>query len=212
LGADKNKIVIVGDCALDYVYDKFSNLDYSRQNNKIEILFITSGLVEHGLWSYKQYEEVLTNIVKVLKNSLGNSINLTFKLHPHSEKIKTYHKFLDGIDPTINIFQDVDLFSLIHASDLIIVFDASSALMEAILLKKPIVFITFYGEQFQMVTDYNVAKAVKNPEELVSIIKNGSFLNVNLDSIQKYIHNKAYKFDGRCGERAAMHIISLFDD
>ena len=80
LGTDKNKVVVVGDYALDHLYDKFSNLQNPTQNKKIEILFITSGLIGHGHWTYKQYKKVLTDVVKSIKNHSCNT-NLKFKIN-----------------------------------------------------------------------------------------------------------------------------------
>lgn len=211
LGTDKNRVIVVGDFALDHIYDRFSNLQNPTQNKKIEILFITSGLAEHGIWSYKQHKEVVTNVVKALKNNLADTTNLKFKIHPLSEKIERYQEILASIDPTIEIFQDADLSLLISKSDLIISYVQTTALMEAILLKKPIFFINFFDEHFPMVKD-NVAKEFKNTDELISAIQDGSFSKIKLDIIQKYLKKKIHKFDGKCGERAAMHILSLFNN
>ncbi len=210
-GADKNKVVVVGDFALDHLYDRFSNLQNFTKNKKIEILFITSGMVEHGTWTYKKYKTVLISIVKAIKNHLSDTAILKFKIHPLSEKIELYREIFKDIDPTIEIFQDTDLSLLVSKSDLIISLVASTALMEVILLKKPIFFINFYNEQFQLVKD-NVAKEFKNIDELISTIKDGSFSKINLDARQKFLDKKIYKFDGKCGARAATHILSLFDN
>ncbi len=208
LGTDKNKIFVAGDYALDYLYDDFLNFKHTS-NEKIEILFITTGLVGHGDWSYNQYKISIINVVNSLKSHFNKTVNMRFKIHPLAEKIETYQKILANVDPSIQILQNENLFSTINNADLIVTFAVSSALTEAIMLKKPILFLNFYGEHFQMVKD-GVAKECKNTDELISIIQNASFSKINFNAYEKYVERKIYKFDGKCGERAANKILSLF--
>ena len=79
------------------------------------------------------------------------------------------------------------------------------------MLQKPILLINYFDAEFPIVND-NVVKEIKNIDELKTVILDRSFLKIDSNVIQNYLQNKIYKFDGKCGERAARHILSLFNN
>lgn len=212
---DKNNLVVVGEGAVDYLYQRTSNLKKpTKENGKIEILFITAGLVEHGFWKPTMREELVTKVVKSIKDEVGEITNLRIKIHPTTEKLEDYRKIVDKIDPSIEILQKVDLIDLINQSDIIVTFGQSAALSEAILLKKPIFIMNLFNDGIEnyALLQERIALECKSTDVLVSKIKDGSYINMTTHGIEKFIEKYFYKFDGKCGERAADLILSLLTD
>ena len=116
---DRSKIVVTGDISMDAIHYKLANIKREPASvGKVEILFITSPMVEHGLWSHDMRNEVITSVVKAIKGKLGDGYNLKLKIHPTSENLDTYKQILNPIDPGIEIIQNADLLLLINSSDL----------------------------------------------------------------------------------------------
>ncbi|MGC1132305.1 MAG: UDP-N-acetylglucosamine 2-epimerase [Nitrososphaeraceae archaeon] len=220
-GIDKNKIVVVGDISMDPIYDKLmyiKNKTVDKDNNtitsKTEILVITAPMAEHGLWTQKMQEEAVTTIVRGITEQFRNDANLRIKIHPTSETIGTYRQLLDAIDPSIDIIQKADLFSLANKSDVVISFGSSSALFEPLLLGKPLYIVNIFNEEVSknLYLKEKVAIECRTIDELITNIKNGISSTIDPNRIHTFIEKYTYKFDGKCSERAAKHIISLLDN
>ena len=55
----------------------------------------------------------------------------------------------------------------------------------------------------------NVAIECKSTNELISVLKNETYKKLDPKIIQNFIEKKIFKFDGKCGERAAENITKL---
>ena len=206
-GINTNKLVVVGEYAMDHVYEKMSHLSKSK-SDKTEVLLITSAVVEHGIWKPSMHEEVVTRIVKALKEQVWDIINLKVKIHPTSERLEDYRQMINPIDPTIEIIQKGDLLSLINQSDLIVTYAQSTALLEVLLLNKPIIMMNMLNETVPYIEEKVVIECT-DTNMLAHKIRDGSYSEIDKDRIQEFVKKQLYKFDGKCGERAADHIVSL---
>jgi hypothetical protein len=214
-GIDRSKIVVTGDIGMDTIYDKLIQLPRKtiKNTNKVEILFITDAMVEHGYWTPSMRKEIITTIVRAISEQLRNEANLRLKIHPSSERLAVYRQLVDPIDPSIEIIQNADLVPLINDSDVIVTFGHSSALFEALLLEKPIYMMNIFDEDTtkNLFLKEKVATECKTVEQLISNIRNRISAKIEPDRIDAFIEKFTYKFDGKCSERAANHIISLLD-
>lgn len=205
------KIVITGDPALDTTYKKIKHMNLEINNNsKIKILLLTTGYLEHGVWTFAMWE----NVMKILflfmeKNSI--EINFTVKIHPVTERRDKYKKLMQKIGTKFDIFQTEDLVELISDSDIVISLGTGSwATVEAILIKKPVITFNYFNlpkNQLPFV-ESGVAKEIRNIEELLPVIHKlkNDFKESNYDFfISKYL----YKFDGKSSERSAVAIIEM---
>lgn len=212
-GVDRKKIVVTGDCSMDAIHEKLKNNKQKAVNNKLlEMLFITSPMVEHGYWKPSMRKEVVSKVVKAISEQLRNKVNLRVKIHPKTEKLAVYKEIVLAINPGIEIIQTGDLLSIINNSDIIVSFGSSSALFEALLVGKPIFIMNIFNEDINrnVYLKENLAVECKTVESLVRNIedKKNEFGRKRIDA---FIEKTFYKFDGRCSERAAGAIISLLD-
>jgi hypothetical protein len=207
----EKKIVCVGEYAYDDMYKKKLKKIDKNESNVINILIITTALVEHGIWKPSMRKELLEKIICSLKNNLRNKYTITFKIHPTAEKLEDYEKIIRPLDKSIKIIQNTNLTKLIVDSQLVISVNQSSALLEVLLLNKPLIIMNIFNENTEknIYTLENVAIECKTTEELVEKINNGNYLNINSEKIQNFIKDKIFKFDGKCGERAAEYILQL---
>lgn len=207
-GIPKEKIVVVGEYAVDSLYDRIHQLKPKTHGRKIEIILLTTALALHGVWSRKTQDKIVKTIIQEINDNLKDKVNFRIKIHPTSEKLDDYKKIIDDVDSSCEIIQHGDLLELFNESDVIITFGESTSLIEALLLHKPILYFNPFKEIPQYVKD-KVAMEFKNISDLITYIKNEEYCNINLEKIDEYLKEKLFKFDGRCGERAAHQILLL---
>lgn len=212
-GVDRNKIVVTGDCSMDCIHKKLENTSIGTYNKKenLEILFITSPMVEHGYWKPNMRKEVVHTVVSGILGQLGDKVNLRLKIHPKTERLDVYKELLSSISPSIEIIQTGDLLDLISDSDIIVSFGTSSALFQALLLNKPIFIMNIFNEDINknIYLKENVAIECKTIESLVRNIDSMKIGELTRKNLGAFIEKTYYKFDGKCSERAAEAIISL---
>lgn len=213
-GIKDNKIVVVGEYAFDHMYKKFANLENNKKSEKNKILILTAALVEHGFWNSKMRKEFVEKLINSLKQAFGDTITIVFKIHPTAEKIEDYEKIITPIDKSIRIIKNQDLTELIVDSKLVITANQSSSLLEVLLLKKPLFIMNLFNENAEknLYVNENVALECKNTDELISKIKSEAYKKIDSKKIQDFIERKIHKFDGKCGERAALNILQLLDE
>lgn len=206
-GINKNKVVVVGEYAMDHIYEKIKNLG-KKTNQRLEILLITSPVVEHGSWTRNMRDQLIMDIVREVTQKMGNTVNLRIKIHPTSERLEDYTKITNQINPKIEVIQKGDLLQIINESDIIITFGQTMALLQVLLLDKPILMLNPYKDVLPYVKE-GVAMECKTVNDLINRINDGSYSKIDSAKRQEFISNQTYKFDGRCGERAAGQILSL---
>lgn len=214
-GIDRSKIAITGDVGMDALYDNLVLLPRKtmRNNNKAEVLFITDSMVEHGYWTRSMHKEIITTVVRAISEQLRNEANLRLKIHPTSERLSVYRQLIDPIDPSIEIIQHGDLLPLINNSDVVVTFGVSSGLFEVLLLEKPMYFMNIFDEDTtkNIFLKEKAATECKTTEELISKIRNRIYYRIDSERVNSLLEKYTYKFDGKCSERAASHIISLLN-
>lgn len=207
-GVNEDKIKVVGEYALDYFYKRkieLKKINYKKE--QLKILFITVGMVEHGIWKPSMHEKLIKEIVESINIYLKNTV-LQIKIHPTAENLENYKKMVFPIDSAIKIIQKGELSSLISESDLIITYGQSSGLLEVLLLNKPIIMINMFNESYSFIQE-DIVIECKTAAEMIEVIQSKKFMKINNENIKKFLEKKIYKFDGKCGERAAEHIFSL---
>jgi UDP-N-acetylglucosamine 2-epimerase len=205
---DINKINIVGEYAMDSIHDRIFQLK-KQSNDKLKVLFITTSVVEHGLWTKQNHYNLIVNSVKELKK-INNLIQLTFKIHPTGENIDYYKSIVHPIDKSIQIFQNKDLTELVHSSDLIITYAQSNSLLVPLLLKKPIIVLNLFDESYNFIND-GIVIGCNDLDNLIGIIQQKKWSETDQKKIDSYTKNHLFKFDGKCGERAAEVIMNFLN-
>ena len=139
-------------------------------------------MVEHGLWTQDMRKEIITSIVTAVRGHLKGYANLTLKIHPTSENLDVYEQLLTPLDPSIEVIQKADLLSLINNYDLIVSFGHSSAILEALLLRKPVFLMNLFNENKakNFFLKENVVIECNTIEELMANINNKTYSNIHI--------------------------------
>lgn len=206
-GVNKKNIFVVGELLLDHVYERFTNLT-KIPSKKIEILFITTSAVEHGIWTNQMRETLVNDLVSQL-SKIKDISRLKIKIHP-GESEDYYKKLIHPIYPEAEILRLENLTDLIFQSDLVVTFAQSSALIEALLFEKPIILVNMFNENYPFIREQIVIES-KNGAETIQKIKDGSYKDIDQEKLSLYKKRKFFKFDGKCGERAADIISNILE-
>jgi hypothetical protein len=213
-GIKRDDIVVTGECSMDSVFYDLNNRTLAISNNskaeKLRILFITSPMVEHGYLKSTLRDELIKNVFKALRDNLGRSTELKIKIHPVNEKMDTYKNLIKDIDPEIPIIQKGNLLDLLENTDIVIGYGFTSAFLQAVLLRKPVILLNFFNDTYKNIyIRENLISECTSAEELVDMINKNSY-KINDDiTLNKFIQKVFYKFDGKCTERAADAIFGM---
>lgn len=165
-----------------------------KHENGKKILLLTSAMVEHGLWTKAMRTEFTQKTVDVL-SSLGE---LTIKIHP-IENLADYQT------NKAKVIKDIPLKEAVNLSDIVVVGNYSTAILEVSLLRKPVILMNVFNEYKDLPYDeMGLAKSVYNYDELKTEV--GKLFNLEY---REEVLNKAVRFfnenheyiDGKATER-----------
>ena len=167
----KGKIAVWGDVIKNYLLDNYNiseeniivsgsprhDLFFEEQKvNDNELILLTprpiiNDIVGEDTKKYELYEETIKRIITAVENSKSK---LVVKLHPqknqHNNDIKD---MIQKINPEIEIYQDVSILELLKKCKLMINlspdnYDASTTILEAMIMKKPVLDVTLEKKRF----------------------------------------------------------------
>lgn len=211
-GFEKSSIVITGNPMYDPVFQKLQKLKpISKNDNRIRVLFLTNGLYEHGYWTRKQRDTIVRDIISEISKH-KTEMSLVVKIHPSSEVLYDYQNLITPIDPTIPVFQKGDVLEFLNEADVVIGFQANSALEYCLISRKPIVICNFYDLKADIFLEKNLAVECRNTSTLILSIHKALNSNPATDEkVNEYIHNNLYKADGKSSERLCNAILDLLN-
>ena len=136
-GIPSNKVRIIGAPR----YDNLFNSETKKQNY---ILLASSGDPQpeevNGI-RINKIEEYLTDILQISKIVRELDEEVFIKLHPSPTQLMDLVELGKKIDPKITIVSHGEITSLLPSAKLVISIGMSSAIIEALILKKPVIFI-----------------------------------------------------------------------
>lgn len=131
-----NKIKIIGAPR----YDRLFN---SEKNNEGYILLASSGDPQpeeiNGL-RVKKIQKYLDDILQISKIVTELNQNLIIKLHPSPSQLMNLTE-LEKINSKVSVITSGEIIPLLNSAKLLISVGLSSAMIEALILKKPVIFI-----------------------------------------------------------------------
>lgn len=209
-GYDKKKLIVTGipmyDLAVKQIHE-FKNI--KKKTDKINVLFLTHAMYEHGIWTKKQRDSLVRNVITELCK-YKDRISITVKIHPSSELISDYESLIYPIDRTIEIIQKGNIIERIASSDIIVTYSGASSLVYALISKKPIIVCNFYDLQNDIFVDRKVVTECKNEKEVISKIQELNDNNIiNEHDIDNFIEEFFYKLDGKSSERISNEIMKI---
>ena len=136
-GIPPNKVRIIG-------APRYDNLFNSETKKQDYILLASSGDPQpeevNGI-RINKIEEYLTDILQISKIVRELDEEVFIKLHPSPTQLMDLVELGKKIDPKITIVSHGEITSLLPSAKLVISIGISSAIIEALILKKPVIFI-----------------------------------------------------------------------
>lgn len=211
-GFEKSSIVITGNPMYDPVFQKLQKLSpVIKNDDKIRILFLTNGMYEHGFWTREQRDLIVSQIISEI-SKYKNEMSLVVKIHPSSEVLADYQKLITPIDSTIPIYQKGDVLEFLNKADVVIGFQANSALEYSLISKKPIIICNFYDLKGDLFLERRLALECKDVASLIPAIKKIIIENpATSKKLEQYIQDNLYKADGKSSERLCNAVLNLLD-
>lgn len=217
MGAPADKVFVTGQPRFDLIgQTKFDRAHIMTglgvSGNKGIVVLATQPL--GALWTENEREEFVEAVVSAMSEFPEKQ--LVIKLHP-GERIEEYQETLDRIENgKALICQNIDLYQLLHACDLLMTAHSTVAL-EAMILNKPVITINLTGKPDLMpYAQSGAALGVYRKEDLTPAINKALHdpeVRRSLEkSRKKFISEHAYKLDGQASKRVAELIIRLIEE
>jgi len=194
LGVDESKLVIMG----NPFYDGMFNDDQEKINGDF-VLLATSGPVDNIMNDLKiqTRENYVDSIKKICQSVIKLKKPLIIKLHPWQEEFFP-NDIIQSIDPSIKIVKEGSILDLIKNCQFFITIDVSTTILEAFMLKKPVISVSVkdYGWgspsifQNEACLTTNSANFQDSLEKLLTdiLLQNDLIKNGNL-FIKSYVKN-----------------------
>lgn len=210
-GFDPSTLVVTGNPLYDGAFKKFRKLENKPSStNKIRILFPPIQLYEGGIWTKKQRNFTIKEIIKNICTH-KDKFSLIIKLHPSSQVYKDYESIIHEIDPDIPIYQKGTIENFLGDIDVVVSFGAIySSLLFSLIAKKPLILCNFINYTPETPIDDKAAWECTRPPELPKIIENAySNRFQNQKKVDEYLKKIMYKTDGFASERLCEAISRL---
>jgi len=209
-GRDENSLVVTGNPQYDEVFRKSISLKKSsKRNNKIHVLLVPGTLYEHGWVIKKHRDDMIKNIVLAF-NDKKEEFELRIKIHPSSAKLEDYQQIIESINCSVDIIQNGYIDQYLDWADVVISDYFSSALIYALIFKKPILICNFFEREKEIIVKNNTAMECTDPNMVSFFTKKviNDYSN-NIKNIEKFLEDSFYKKDGKSAERIANVLISI---
>ena len=186
-----NKIKVIGSIFLDGLFQK----NFLSTNNSESILLASDPLafnriIDLSINQKELYDKTIEEISKIT-----SSINKKLIIKTHPQKNQNEEDITKNINPSIVVNHSGDIHPLIESSDLVIVTDISTVIVETMIMQKPVISIRVkehYGKpeilnyctQIPLESlDSWLKLFYKDPEIRINLIKKGNeFLNKHIQN------------------------------
>ena len=211
-GFDKSSLIVTGNPMYDIAFKTIHQFQSLKKQDKIRILLIPSTQYEHGYWSKKQRDFVVSETIKkIFENK--NKLELTVKIHPSSAILADYESLIHPISPLIKIYQTGNFLDFLNNADVVISFWNGTAEAYTILAKKPLIFCNFFDETVGVILERGLAIECKEPSSLIESIDRAILSNpATEEKYEKYVEEVIGKWDGKSSERISDAILNLLEN
>ena len=167
LGFDPEKIIKIGSPAHDHFFDK-------KNSKRDYVLLATSGPTTEDIFdlTVESITKNIETIKGISKIVAGLNQKLIIKIHPSPDEFDPT-ELIKSIDPNIQVIKTGDISEIIKNCSLMIVIDFSSVILDAYLLKKPIISIPVKNNGYGLPKAFvNNSCMIENLETLENSINN----------------------------------------
>lgn len=207
-----DSIIVTGDPKTDTLVkmiDHFNRKKFLQEFNipadKTIILFATENLPNR-----KERELVAETVFRTVTKIDG--LFLVIKIHPNEFDSTLYQKIIDELNfKSYLILKEVNLYEIIHSSDLVII-SYSTVGLEAMRMSKPVIALNLMGlHEESIIIKNNLAIEVKNENDLISsIIECKKSQNKRrIDEAKIFAEQELGKITGNATEKIIKEILEL---
>ena len=167
IGFDPEKIIKIGSPAYDHFFDK-------KNSKRDYVLLATSGPTTEDIFdlTVESIAKNIETIKGISKIVAGLNQKLIIKIHPSPDEFDPT-ELIKSIDPNIQVIKTGDISEIIKNCSLMIVIDFSSVILDAYLLKKPIISIPVKNNGYGLPKAFvNNSCMIENLETLENSINN----------------------------------------
>ena len=167
LGFDPEKIIKIGSPAYDHFFDK-------KNSKRDYVLLATSGPTTEDIFdlTVESITKNIETIKGISKIVTGLNQKLIIKIHPSPDEFDPT-ELIKSIDPNIQVIKTGGISEIIKNCSLMIVIDFSSVILDAYLLKKPIISIPVKNNGYGLPKAFvNNSCMIENLETLENSINN----------------------------------------
>ena len=167
LGFDPEKIIKIGSPGYDHFFDK-------KNSKRDYVLLATSGPTTEDIFdlTVESITKNIETIKGISKIVTGLNQKLIIKIHPSPDEFDPT-ELIKSIDPNIQVIKTGDISEIIKNCSLMIVIDFSSVILDAYLLKKPIISIPVKNNGYGLPKAFvNNSCMIENLETLENSINN----------------------------------------
>lgn len=208
-GFNIKNILLEGDPVFDKLYSKISSLTPPSKNKQTKILLCSTPMHELGWMTKHDHEKLILHIIKNVTSK--NNFELSIKIHPSSSSFYEYESILKKSNAKVKLFQKEDTINLINENDVILVYGSSTVILDAVLVKKPIILLSVSNEKFNRLYDPYVMKECKNLDQINSLIELSKDIEMTENAYNNYLKLQIGKFDGNNAKQIASHICNLLE-
>ena len=208
LGFNESNLIITGNPMYDSLFFTLQKLQAKNtKNNTKNVLLLTTGLYEHGIWTKDQRDYSIQKTLEQLKNM--KNLNLTVKIHPSSEILSEYEQIIQKIIPNASIYQKGNVENFIADSDLVISFPLSTVLIYALLIGKPLLVCNYFNIN-DFSSEHDFIFQCNDPLTLLNDITKLTTSNLQLKKTREiFINEFLFLFDGHAKDRICHNILQL---
>ena len=210
-GYNKSSLIVTGNPMYDKAFKKYQNFNSNlNADEKIRILFTPLQYYEGGLWTKKERDDTIKEIIQNISKH-SDEFSFAVKLHPSSQLYSDYESIIHEVNPSIPIYQTGVIEDYLDEYDVVVSFSPlTSASIYPLIARKPLVLCNFFNFIYKNKIEEGVAWECKDPTQLVQTIKLALSLNLeNRAKIDQYLEKILYKTDGCASERLSDAVTKL---
>ena len=176
IGFDRKTLFRIG----TPIYENFNSIENFSENNYV--LLATSGPTKENIFdlSIETIQKNIQTIESICKIVTKLNKKLIIKIHPSPDEFDPT-ELVQKINPNIKIVKSGKISPLIKNSNFVIVIDFSTVILDAHLLKKPVISITVknngFGIPFDFRTNSSISTNVNELEEIILKLDNKQYFD-----------------------------------
>lgn len=211
-GWKDSSLMVVGNPLYDDVFQQSESVESeNKKRDATNVLFITVNMFGFNpKWIMPKRITMTKKIVSDI--SKEKNMSLKIKIHPTGETISEYESMIEHLDASVSIHQKEDLEQLVEWADVVISTSTSTALIYALLAKKPIIIHNCFELDYDELTQRGLVIECKELSDIVPTIKKAIGSELPTKKIDELVNDVLFKLDGKASERISDSIIRLLDN